>query len=460
MAATVVAAAVPALLAHLRLSRAMAATMWGLAPRQRREFFYAELLTSISAAKELRLLGLGDLFRHRMLAELAASNSAQSRQGGKELRMHGALAALAALLSGAGLVWAIGAAAAGRLTIGDVSVFVAAVAGVQVALQSLVASISSGQLALLLFHHYRQIETAGADLPVAATPRPVGPLHTGIQLRDVWFRYGPEHPWILRGVDLVIKPGRTLAIVGLNGAGKSTLIKLLCRFYDPTRGAILWDGADLRDLCVDGLRERIGAVFQDYMCYELSAAENIGVGDIRVLDDQPHIVDAAGRAGIHDALAALPRGYRTLLSRMFFDQADRANPETGVLLSGGQWQRVALARAFLRDQRDLMILDEPSAGLDAEAEHDMNQRLRQHRAGGTSVLISHRLSAVRDADAIAVLADGQIVERGTHAELMASTSRYARLFRLQASGYQQPHDPHDNPGGPAGMTSPAAASLP
>jgi ATP-binding cassette, subfamily B, bacterial len=429
--------AVPAVLVHMRLSRARAAAMLGLSPHERREFFYAELLSSIAAAKELRLFGLADLFRTRMLGELSVSHATQARQGRRELRTHSLLAGLTALLAAVGLVWAIHAATQGRLSIGDVSVFVAAVAGVQGALQLIVSSIGTSHLAMEMFRHYCEIEQARLDLPVRAEPSVARPLRTGIQLCDVWFRYGPDQPWILRGINLVIEPGQSLAIVGLNGAGKSTLIKLLCRFYDPTEGAIRWDGIDLRDLDVDSVRNRIGAVFQDYMSYELSAAENIGVGDLRFLHDEARIADGAARAGIHETLAALPRGYDTLLSKMFFDDADRRDPQTGVLLSGGQWQRVALARAFLRGRRDLMILDEPSAGLDAEAEFDMHQRLRRHGAGGATVLISHRLSAVRAADRIVVLADGHIVEDGTHSELMASTSRYARLFRLQASGYEQ-----------------------
>jgi ATP-binding cassette subfamily B protein len=242
-------------------------------------------------------------------------------------------------------------------------------------------------------------------------------------------------------VDLSIPAGQAVALVGRNGAGKSTLVKLLCRLYDPTHGAITWDGVDLRELDLAALRERIGAVFQDYVEYELSAAENIGLGDLSVFDDRGRIEAAARRAGLHDALVALPNGYDTLLTRMFFDHADRDDPETGVLLSGGQGQRLALARAFLRDRRDLLILDEPSAGLDAAAEAEIHNQLREHRAGRTSLLISHRLNTVRDAGAIIVLGDGQVVERGDHASLLAAGGEYAQLFRLQARGYADAVDP-------------------
>jgi ATP-binding cassette subfamily B protein len=190
------------------------------------------------------------------------------------------------------------------------------------------------------------------------------------------------------------------------------------------------------------LRARIGVLFQDYMSYDLTASENIGLGDVAAMDDEMRIRDAAERAGIDATIERLPRGYGTLLSRMFptlpGDGSDRGDDEDGggVLLSGGQWQRLALARTFLRDQRDLLILDEPSSGLDAEAEHRIHQRLRRHRDGATSLLISHRLGAVRDADRIVVLAGGVIVEQGSHRELVAAGGEYARLFEMQAHAYQ------------------------
>jgi ATP-binding cassette subfamily B protein len=434
LAALAVAAAVPAVVAQARLNRRRAGMLWRVSARARREMHYADLLTSLPAAKELRMLGLGTLFRSRMRTEMTAVNDEHTAQDGRELRVRSALTALTAAVAGVGLLWAVTQASRGRLSIGDITLLVAALAGVQSALGGLVERFMSAHENALLFDHYRVLVTASPDLPPGDGA--AGPLREGIALHDVWFRYGPDKPWVLRGVDLTIPNGQAIAIVGLNGAGKSTLIKLLCRFYDPVRGRITWDGVDIRDVDVAALRDRIGAVFQDYMTYELSAAENVGVGDVARLDDGARIEDAARRAGVHDVLAALPKGYQTLLTNAWYDEADRDDPTTGVVLSGGQWQRVALARAFLRDDRDLLILDEPTAGLDPEAEYELHHRLKRHRAGRTSVLVSHRLNTIRDADRIVVLADGVIVEEGTHADLVRHDGGYARLFRMQADGYQ------------------------
>ncbi|WP_433538307.1 ABC transporter ATP-binding protein [Micromonospora sp. CA-249363] len=433
----VLLAALPTLWMQLRLNRARAAMVLRLEHFQRRDMFFAQLLVGVSAAKEVRLFGLGRFFGDRMLDELHGMHRVEQRLDRREVRAQAVLGLLGAAVAGVGVVYTVSVARAGGLTPGDVVIYLAAVPGVQGALGSLVSQLGAIHQSLLLFEHYDQVAHVERDLPVLADPLPVPPLTEGIELRDVWFRYSPDHPWVLRGVNLRLAAGRTTALVGLNGAGKSTLVKLLCRFYDPERGAIRWDGIDLRDLDPAALRERLGAVFQDFMPYDLSASENIALGDLSARDDPERLRAAARHAGIDETLAALPRGYDTLLTRIFFDGPDRDDPQAGVVLSGGQWQRVALARGFLRADRDLLILDEPSSGLDAEAEHDLNQRLRELRRGRTSLLISHRLNAVRDADTIVVLADGQVVERGDHDRLLAAGGGYARLFTLQARGYRQ-----------------------
>ncbi|MGW0218121.1 ABC transporter ATP-binding protein [Micromonospora chokoriensis] len=437
IAALVLLAALPTLWMQLRLNRARAAMVLRMEHFQRRDLFFAQLLVGVQAAKEVRLFGLGRFFGDRMLDELRALHRVEQRLDRREVRAQAVLGLLGAAVAGVGVVYTVSVARAGGLTPGDVVIFLAAVPGVQGALGSLVVQLGAIHQALLLFDHYDQVAHVESDLPVPVTPRPVPPLTEGIELRDVWFRYSPEHQWVLRGVDLHLRAGATTALVGLNGAGKSTLVKLLCRFYDPERGSIRWDGVDVREFDPAQLRERLGAVFQDFMPYDLSAAENIALGDLSARDDPERLRVAARYAGIDDALTALPRGYDTLLTRIFFDGPDRDDPQAGVVLSGGQWQRVALARGFLRAERDLLILDEPSSGLDAEAEHDLHRRLGELRRGRTSLLISHRLNAVRDADTIVVLDDGRVVERGEHAELLAAAGRYARLFNLQARGYRE-----------------------
>ncbi|SCG74114.1 ABC transporter ATP-binding protein [Micromonospora coxensis] len=433
----VLVAALPTLGMQLRLNRARMAMVLRLEHFQRRDLFFAHLLTGVPAAKEVRLFGLGRFFGDRMLDELHGMHRVERGLDRREMRAQALLGLLGAGVAGVGVVWTVNAAASGRLSLGDVAVYLAAVPGVQGALGALVGQVGAIHQALLLFDHYDQVVRAEPDLPVPAAPRPVPPLRRGIELRDVWFRYSPEHPWVLRGVDLWLPHGATTALVGLNGAGKSTLVKLLCRFYDPERGAILWDGVDLREFDPQALRERLGAVFQDFVPYDLTAGENIAVGDLSALGDADRLRQAARHAGVDDTLTALPRGYDTLLTRVFFDGPDRDDPQAGVVLSGGQWQRVALARGFLRAEVDLLVLDEPSSGLDAEAEHDLHTRLRRLRRGRTSLLISHRLNAVREADLIVVLADGRVTERGDHQQLLAAAGDYARLFTLQAHGYRE-----------------------
>jgi ATP-binding cassette subfamily B protein len=220
--------------------------------------------------------------------------------------------------------------------------------------------------------------------------------------------------------------------VGANGAGKSTLIKLLCRLYDPERGAILWDGADIRELRAADLRARISVTFQDFVCFDLTAAENIGLGDLAAAHDRELVRAAAQVADLDEVLSGLPQGYDTLLSRDFTNGSDGP----AATLSGGQSQRMAVARAALRGSADLLILDEPSSGVDPETEHRIQRALRRSASGRTRVVISHRLSSIRDADVIVVLADGRVAESGTHDELMAADGRYHRMFSVQAAAYQ------------------------
>ncbi|MGA8114969.1 MAG: ABC transporter ATP-binding protein, partial [Actinocatenispora sp.] len=420
---------VPALVSQRVLSRLRIRATEDTVSVQRRHAQYRFLATDLAAAKETRLFGLAGLFHNRMLEQLRAVTDVDLRTQGRVARTTTALAVLSAAVSAVAMVIAASRAMRGQLSIGDVTLFTVAVTATQSVVSSLLAELGRTTTALRLFGHYLSVVTVTDRLTVGSEP--VAALRHGIELRDVWFRYDEDGPWVLRGVDLIVPHGQAVGLVGVNGAGKSTLVKLLCRFYEPQRGQILWDGRDIREFDIELLRRRIGVTFQDYMAYDLTAAENIGVGDVDRLDDLSAIRRSARLADMDDHLANLPRGYQTLLSQAFLDEQDA----TGNTLSGGQWQRVALARSVMRDHADLVILDEPSSGLDAEAEHQIHEALRAYRAGRTSLLISHRLSALRDADQIVVLREGAVVEQGPHDDLVATGGEYARLFSLQAKGY-------------------------
>jgi ATP-binding cassette subfamily B protein len=261
----------------------------------------------------------------------------------------------------------------------------------------------------------------------SAGARPVpNPIRQGFTFENVGFRYPGAEQWAVRGLDFTLAPGERLALVGENGAGKTTLVKLLTRLYDPAEGRILLDGVDLREYELDSLRRNVGVIFQDFVRYDFLLRENIAVGNISRLEDDPRIESAAGRSLADTVAARLPGRYGQMLGRRF---------EGGVDLSGGEWQKVALGRAYMREAQ-LLILDEPTAALDARAEYEVFLRFSELTKGRMAVLISHRFSTVRMADRILVLRGGELVEQGTHEELLALGGLYSELFQLQAAGYR------------------------
>ncbi|OLB50306.1 MAG: ABC transporter ATP-binding protein [Gemmatimonadetes bacterium 13_2_20CM_2_65_7] len=256
-----------------------------------------------------------------------------------------------------------------------------------------------------------------------AVPRPI---RSGFQFENVGFRYPGSQRWAVRHLSFTFEPHERIALVGENGAGKTTLVKLLARLYDPDEGRILLDGVDLRDYDLDSLRKNIGIIFQDFVRYDFILRENIGVSQVEALDDDARIREAARRSLADSVAQRVPQGFDQMLGRRF---------DNGVELSGGEWQKVALARAYMRDAQ-VLILDEPTAALDARAEYEVFLRFAELTKGRMAVLISHRFSTVRMADRILVLKGGELVDDGTHEELLARGGLYAELFSLQAAGYR------------------------
>ena len=264
---------------------------------------------------------------------------------------------------------------------------------------------------------------------IVSKPNPIAfpkPVREGFVFENVSFHYPNREDWVLREVSFQLGPREKLALVGENGAGKTTLVKLLTRLYDPSEGRILLDGKDLRDYDLSQLRHAVGVIFQDFVRYHLNASENIAVGRIEALDDHQRIVKAARRSLAERVIERLPDGYQQRIGRWF---------RQGTNLSGGEWQKIALARAYMRDA-ELLILDEPTAALDARAEHQIFSRFVELTEGKCAVLISHRFSTVRMADRILVLHEGSLLEDGSHDELLKKGGHYAELFSLQASGYR------------------------
>ena len=248
----------------------------------------------------------------------------------------------------------------------------------------------------------------------------------GLRFEKVSFSYPGSERLALEGVSFHLKPGEKMAIVGENGSGKTTLIKLLTRLYTPTQGRILLDGRDLQEWDAEVVQQRIGVIFQDFVRYQFKVGENIGVGDVTDFEDAQRWQTAAAKGTATEFIESLPEGYDTQLGKWFFG---------GQELSGGQWQKIALSRAFMRTDADILVLDEPTSAMDAEAETRLFEQFREATQNQMAILISHRFSTVRRADNIIVLANGKLIEQGSHEELLRQDGRYARLFTMQAAGY-------------------------
>ncbi len=420
-------ATLPAAFAEMRFAKATYKLRNWRSPESRRISYLEHVLANDAHAKEVKLLGLGPLFLGRY-RDLSEQFYLEDRALTVKRGVVGHLLSLLATISfyGGYLVMAL-AAVAGKMSLGDMTLYVVAFRQGQASFQNALGGAAQlYEHNLYMSNLFSFLAGEGATQRATLAPR-AATEGTGITFDDVGFRYPGREDWAVRHVSFHVPPGESVALVGQNGAGKTTLIKLLTGLYQCTEGRILLDGRDLESFTAEELHHRFGVVFQDFNRYMLPLGENVGVGSVDHLEDAPRITRALTRGGGEDLLTKLGEGIRAPLGRWF---------RGGTELSGGQWQKIALARAFMREEADILILDEPTAALDAEAEKAVFTRFRELSKGRTTFVISHRFPTVRASDRIYVLENGQVVEQGTHDDLVAQHGRYAGLFELQAEGYR------------------------
>lgn len=425
--ALLILALVPAFLGEAHFNSQSYSLDWVRTPERREIDYVRQTGASVETAKEVKIFGLNAFLigRYRQLADALYLDN--RRLAIRRAGWGGLLTSLGTVgyyVAYAFIVWRT---LSGRFTIGDLTFLAGSFLRLRTLLEGLLIGFSqmAGQ-ALYLDDLFTFFEIAPEIVsPTDPLPFP-SPIRDGFAFESVGFRYPGAERWAVRHMSFTLRAGEVLALVGENGAGKTTLVKLLARLYDPDEGRILLDGRDLREYDLDALRANIGVIFQDFVRYHLTAAENIAVGRIEARDDRARIAGAAERSLADEVIAKLPAGYDQMIGKRF---------RTGIDLSGGEWQKVAIARAYMREAQ-VLILDEPTAALDARSEFEVFQRFKELSEGKTAVLISHRFSSVRMADRILVLADGKVEAMGTHEELLAEGGRYAELFELQAAGYR------------------------
>ncbi|HYH46759.1 MAG TPA: ABC transporter ATP-binding protein [Thermoanaerobaculia bacterium] len=425
--ALLVLALVPAFVGEAHFNAQSYALNYARTPQRRELDYVRQTGASVETAKEVKIFGLHRFLIDRYRTLAGAVYEDNRRLAARRAGWGGLLTALGTVGYYVAYAYIAWRTLQGAFTIGDLTFLAGSFRRLRNLLEGLLIGFSqvAGQALYLddLFSFF-EIEP---EIVSPHDPRPFPrPIRQGFTFDDVGFRYPGAERWAVRHLRFQLQAGEVLALVGENGAGKTTLVKLLARLYDPDEGRILLDGHDLRSYDLEELRANIGVIFQDFVRYHLTAAENIAVGRIEAREDRARIAEAAGRSLADEVIHKLPAGYDQVIGKRF---------RSGVDLSGGEWQKIAIARAYMRDAQ-VLILDEPTAALDARSEFEVFQRFKELSEGKTAVLISHRFSSVRMADRILVLADGKVEAAGTHQELLAEGGRYAELFELQAAGYR------------------------
>ncbi len=420
-------ALVPAFLGEAHFNAKSYSLDFGRTPERRELDYVRQTAASAETAKEVKIFGLNDFlidrYRHLATSFYEANRRLALRRAGWG-GLFTTIGTIGYYFAYAYIAWRT---LTGEFSVGDLTFLAGSFRRLRTLLESLLSGFSSvaGQ-ALYLDDLFSFFEVQ-PEIHSPANPLPFPkPIRDGFVFEDVGFIYPGAERWAVRHLSFTLKAGEVVALVGENGAGKTTLVKLLTRLYDPDEGRILLDGRDLRDYGLDELRGSMGVIFQDFVRYNLPAGDNIAVGRIEARGDRERIARAANRSQADEVIGRLPHGYDQMIGKRF---------KNGVELSGGEWQKIAIARAYMREA-EVLILDEPTAALDARAEFEVFQRFKELSKGRTAVLISHRFSSVRMADRILVLADGKVEAQGTHDELVAQEGRYAELFELQAAGYR------------------------